>query len=119
MFYDNYVKLCARIGKSPSGVAREIGLSNAAANGWKKGKNPNDTTISKLSDYFGVSADVLLSKETAPTQTGERELPHAEYREVLSEGGMRLLMDADAKIPEEHLEEIVEFIKMKQRKYGR
>lgn len=49
----------------------------------------------------------------------QRELPYATYREVLSEGGMRLLMDADVKLPEEHVEEIVEFIKMKQRKYGR
>lgn len=74
MFYDNYVSLCAKIEKSPSGVAREIGLSNAAANGWKNGKMPNDTTLSKLSSYFGVSVYTLTEeKEKTPTPEGERK----------------------------------------------
>lgn len=46
-------------------------------------------------------------------------LPHAQYREVLQESGIRLLLDADAKVSPEDLEDIVEFIKFKQRKYGR
>ena len=57
--------------------------------------------------------------KNAPTQDGEGALPHAAYREILSEGGIRLMLDADAKIPQEHLEEIVDFIKFKQRKNGR
>lgn len=75
MFYDNYVALCAKLGKSPSGVAREIGLSNAAANGWKNGKKPNDTTLAKLSEYFGVSISELAEgkKEKAPALEGRRE----------------------------------------------
>lgn len=46
-------------------------------------------------------------------------LPHAQYREVLQESGIRLLLDADAKVSPEDLEDIVEFIKFKQRKNGR
>lgn len=62
MFYDNFVKLCADRKESPSGVARKIGLSNAAASGWKNGKVPSDTTLLKLSEYFGVSIDDLVGK---------------------------------------------------------
>lgn len=82
----------------------------------------------KLANYFHVSTDYLLGNtddpsppraEETPTQKGERELPYADLREALSEGGVHILLDADVKLPQEHLEEILEFIKMKQRKYGR
>lgn len=74
-FYKRYCELCAKAGKSVSGVAAAVGLSNAAANGWKKGKIPNDTTLTKLSEYFGVTVEYLKTgEEKAPTQTGERSL---------------------------------------------
>ena len=71
-FYKNYCDLCAKKEMSVSGVAAAIGMSNAAANGWKKGKIPNDTTLAKLSAYFGVSVDELLygKKEKSPTPEG-------------------------------------------------
>jgi transcriptional regulator with XRE-family HTH domain len=55
--------LCAASGKSVSGVASAIGLSNAAASGWKKGKLPNDTTMAKLAAYFGISVAELTAEE--------------------------------------------------------
>lgn len=75
-FYNNYLSLCALTRKSPSRVANEIGLSNAAANGWKKGKAPSDVTLKKLADYFNVPVESLTEeqKETAPTVTDERDL---------------------------------------------
>lgn len=60
MFYDNFVRLCNRVNKSPSSVATEIGLSRASVNGWKNGKKPTDATTIKLADYFGVSVDELI-----------------------------------------------------------
>lgn len=75
-FYKNFLALCASIRKSPSYVCREIGLSNAAASGWKKGKVPSDITLEKLADYFGVPVETLTEeqKETAPTVTDERDI---------------------------------------------
>lgn len=58
-FYDNYVRLCALNNLSESGAAKKIGLSNAAASGWKKGKMPSATTQIKLADLFGVSVEEL------------------------------------------------------------
>ena len=117
-FYSNYVRLCAERGKSASGVAREIGLSNAAANGWKNGKEPSDVTLQKLSAYFGVPISELTEeKEKAPTD-GER-IPHRDKRELLAGRGVSILLDADAKLTDEQLDDIVNFIQFQQEKNGR
>lgn len=74
IFYNRYCELCAKANKSVSGVAAAIGLSNAAANGWKKGKMPSDTNLAKLSDYFGVSVEWLKGESEQkenPTVSGE------------------------------------------------
>lgn len=49
----------------------------------------------------------------------EREDRKQETREVLSEGGMRLLLDADSKLTQEQLNEIVSFIRYQQQKNDR
>lgn len=84
VFYKNYCDLCAKKGMSVSGVAAAIGLSNAAANGWKKGKQPSDTTLAKLAAYFGVSvSDLTEDKEKSPTPEGmELDAETMELREI-------------------------------------
>lgn len=62
-FYDNYIKLCAAHDKSPTAVSKEIGLSNAAASGWKNGKKPSAVTKQKLADYFGVTVEDLTGED--------------------------------------------------------
>ena len=76
VFYKQYLALCAEKKVSPSGAAKAIGLSNAAASGWKKGKVPSDVTLEKLANYFGVPVSRFFDeqKETAPTVTDERDL---------------------------------------------
>ncbi len=60
MFYNTFLELCAAKGESPSRVAKKIGLSNAAASGWKNGKTPSQVTLVKLANYFDVTPDYLL-----------------------------------------------------------
>lgn len=81
-FYKRYCELCAKRGMSASGVASAIGLSNAAANGWKKGKLPNDTTLAKLSAYFGVTVEYLKGEETKKDPAANGEVS-PEKRELL------------------------------------
>lgn len=69
-FYDNYIKLCASCGKNPTTVSKEIGLSNAAASGWKNGKKPSAITKQRLADYFGVSVSELTGEK-------QKEKPNA------------------------------------------
>lgn len=68
-FYKNYVQHCAKKRVSPSAAAEAVGLSRTSPNGWKKGKNPNDSTLAKLADFFEISVDELLygQKEKSPT----------------------------------------------------
>lgn len=61
-FYSNFLEQCAKKNVSPSAAAVAIGLSNAAATGWKKGKQPSDVTLQKLTDYFGCSISDLTGE---------------------------------------------------------
>lgn len=58
-FYGNYLKLCNMVGKSPSRVASEIGLSRTAVNKWKHGGVPTDATVNRVADYFHVDGSEL------------------------------------------------------------
>ena len=65
MFWNVFYKLCHDRHKSPNGVAKELNISSGAITSWKNGKVPHHTTLLKLSEYFGVSVDYLLGKNTA------------------------------------------------------
>lgn len=58
-FYENFLKLCNDVGKSPSRVADEIGISKSIISRWKNGGGISDITAVKLAEYFGVSTGVL------------------------------------------------------------
>ena len=60
MFYENFLNLCLKVGKSPSSVVTEVGINKSAVTNWKKGRNPTNSNISKLADYFGISVKELV-----------------------------------------------------------
>ena len=59
-FFDRYTHLCAAEGKSPTGVALELGISRASVNRWRNGTNPGSEVIPIIANYFDVSTDYLL-----------------------------------------------------------
>lgn len=61
-FYKNYLQFCSEKGVSLSAAAEAVGLSRTSPNGWKKGKQPSDLTLHKLSDYFGCSVAALTGE---------------------------------------------------------
>lgn len=63
MFYDNYVRLCNSIGKTPSAVAIEIGVSKSIVSRWKNGGGATDAVIQRVADYFGVTVEVLTAEQ--------------------------------------------------------
>jgi transcriptional regulator with XRE-family HTH domain len=67
VFYDNYLRLCNSVGKTPSAVALEIGLTKPSVSRWKSGSMPTDATLKRIADYFGITVDELLGKEKQPT----------------------------------------------------
>lgn len=87
MFFDTYSALCASVGKKPSTVALELGISKSTVSNWKKGGHtPQAAQLQKIADYFGVTVDSLLGKEKAPT-AGQGD----ERNAVLTEGEEALL----------------------------
>lgn len=69
-FYENYLKLCEKAGKTPSAAALEMGLSKPTVNRWKKGGGATDATALKVASYFGVTAEELTGEE-------QKEKPNA------------------------------------------
>ena len=55
--------MCNNLGKAPSAVSIEIGLSKSTVNRWKKGGKPTDATAAKIASYFNVSVGYLLGKD--------------------------------------------------------
>lgn len=89
MFYDLYSDLCKGRGVSLNKAASEMGLSNSTVTKWKKTKaTPSGDTLSKVSEYFNVSMDFLLSHSTekAPATQGERQISEQEIRVAMMGG---------------------------------
>lgn len=78
IFFERYAELCKAVGETPNSVAKNIGASSGSVTAWKNGTEPRNKTLSKIADYFGVSTDYLLGKETekAPilTKKDERDI---------------------------------------------
>lgn len=81
MFYDLFCELCARAGKTPSAVSKEIGFNRSTITMWKNsGGVPRGELLMKIAEYFKVPVDYLLSAssetEKAPilTKKDERDI---------------------------------------------
>lgn len=91
MFWDVLVKLCNERGTSPSAVANAIGLGNSAAVRWKKGSIPQDRTLTKLAEYFGVSVKTLTDTEIPLTKLSGNVNNVSDMLEALSQDTLRLI----------------------------
>lgn len=120
-FYENFVGLCNKIGKTPSRAALEIGLSKPTVNRWKNGSIPTDATAMKIAEYFGVTVQDLtgaanagdLLYETArdhglvESPFKKQEKPTATEGDGLSErmkASQQKLIEYAKKLPEEEVE---------------
>lgn len=72
MFYDEFFSLCNKIQKTPTAVAKEIGLSGAHVTKWKKGSTPTDTTKAKICKYFDLPISYFSDKEKEKTTSQTR-----------------------------------------------
>ena len=58
-FYENFVKQCNKVGKTPSKVAQEANISKSIVSRWKNGGGVTDATAMKIAEYFGVPVQEL------------------------------------------------------------
>ena len=78
MFFDQYSGRCKAVGKTPNGVAKELGLPSSSVTQWRQGGTPRPKTLQKIADYFAVSVEYLLTgagpgdiKKERPAENGE------------------------------------------------
>lgn len=67
MFWSIYVELCNSVQKSPNKVAAELGITSGTATKWKNGAVPQDRTIKKIADYFGVTVEYIKGETDIKT----------------------------------------------------
>ena len=104
MFWENFLALCVKIGKTPNNVCKELGFSNATATHWKQGAKPGSTSIKKISDFFCVSESDLLSDSISV----KRE---ADPQEETKRDRLRRLLDELSDEDLEKLEKIIDIVK--------
>ena len=88
MFFERYSALCKEHDETPNSVAKKIGASSGSVTAWKKGTDPRNATLAKIADFFGVSTDYLLGKESekAPAESGKRSASDDEIKFALFGG---------------------------------
>ena len=106
MFYDEFIRLCNSVEKSPTAVAKEIGLAGAHVTKWKNGSTPTDATIFKVCNYFGVSHTYFSKKEKSPSSEGERKLSEDEVMAAFFNGADDLSREEMAEMWEDAREYI-------------
>lgn len=75
MFYDNFIRLCAKENISPSAAAEEMGFYRSVVTRWGKGGNVRKSTLERVANYFGVTVADLIGDDSAqqkkPTAQGD------------------------------------------------
>jgi transcriptional regulator with XRE-family HTH domain len=122
-FYDNFVKLCNSVGKSPSRVVLDIGGTKSAVTRWKNGSNPTDATAMKIAEYFGVSMQELTGEAGLGDMLYEsardngliqspfkKDKPTAEVGDGLT-ANQRKLYEIAKSLPEEKVDLLLQLMK--------
>ena len=97
-FYNNFVRLCNSVDKSPSRVVLEIGGTKSAITRWKNGSTPTDATAMKIAEYFGVSVQEL---------TGEASIGDIAYEVCRDQGLVDSPFEKEKKFSADNSEELL------------
>lgn len=84
MFYDKLIQLCNQKGVSVTRMCQDIGLSNATATKWKKGKAPRYSTLFKIAEYFNVEVEYFLADNYTSYVEWLAEKKHMSVAQVIS-----------------------------------
>lgn len=107
MIYDNFLKLCNSVGKTPSAAAIDMGLSKTTVNRWKNGGGVTDATALKIANYFGITVGELKNGiKKQPSIPKDEELNKNDAVWDLREAVLERFPDYDVG----QLSEIMDFI---------
>lgn len=71
-FWQIYNYMCALKGMSPWKTGGKMGISSATVNNWKNGGEPNDVTVNKVSEYFGIENGIIRNMLSANKHGSEQ-----------------------------------------------
>lgn len=117
MFYDTVKELCRRKGVSLAQMAKDIHISTGTIQAWKMGSIPQGSTLKKLTDYFGVSTDYLVTgKETAyeAFRTEDEDIEIFDAINALRRQDLRRLVLRLAEASEEEVSKVHGFLDLTQ-----
>lgn len=83
MFWTRLIELCNEKGTTPTAVVKSLHIAGGSVTKWKSGTIPRGTTLLKLSEYFGVSADYLLGNSSNKNTSTSEDDDLTEYLEEL------------------------------------
>lgn len=78
MFYEKVLILCKNKGISPSKLMDDLKMSRSNFEKWEHGATPQNRTIKKIADYFGVPVE-SFNLEIVTKEELEKEEPKGEY----------------------------------------
>lgn len=103
---ERVLALCETRGIKIGTLEKQAGMSNGTISKWTEETVPSGVTLEIIADFFGVSVDHLLGRES-----GEDD-EIMELREQLRrQPGMRMLFSASKNASKEQLEAMAEMIK--------
>lgn len=84
-FYEWFTAQCVTHNTTPSAVAVAVGVSPAAANGWKGGSMPKSVTLIRIENYFGEKYSAPTTGDTLQTLKDEEKALLHSYRTMTEE----------------------------------
>lgn len=63
MFWERFYNLCASKKMTPNAFAKTVDISSGVITKWKQGSLPNTEALIKISNFFDISIDYLLTGE--------------------------------------------------------
>ncbi len=84
-FYEWFTAQCVTHNTTPSAVAVAVGVSPAAANGWKGGSMPKSVTLMRIENYFGEKYSAPTTDDTLQTLKDEEKALLHSYRTMTDE----------------------------------
>ena len=105
-FWNVFFELCKKEGKTPNGLAKELGISSGTITWWKKGRTPHQDRLEMLANYFNVSVGYLLGYETQPKQTEQKEKspsPNTDKEDVILELFKNMPLDKQKEVILEYI----------------
>lgn len=87
MFWKNLVFLCTQKQTTPTALALSLGLARGSVTRWKNGSKPNDTTVRKIADYFGVPVEYFAEEHTKVKPSGNEEFSNKNIVKIIGRDG--------------------------------